>query len=634
MFLVNLTWLQFAAVFGGISLGVIALYLWDRSKRRIRVPTLRFWTASEKVADTKRRRRIQQPVSLLLQLLSAALLLLALSELRLGSPGPASRDHVLILDTSAWMAAHTASGTLMDEAQTAARFFVRSLPAGDRVMLVRADALTTPATAFERIPAAVEQAITAARPGSTALNLGQAIEFARQAQRLQGGVPGEIVYAGAGRVSDRSTDLDRVARHIRVLPVRDSLENCGLRRIGLRRSAADPEVWEVLAAVRNFGSQPKNVSVALTLNGAPAGVRPLLLSPGAETDVTFQCRSRSAGRMEARLSPGDSYPGDDQAAVDVPAQKPLNVTVYSSEPDDLRPVLSNNPLVNTVYRQPSEYRPGPAGNIVILDRFNPPSRPTGNAIWIEPPEAGAPVALRATLKNVPVAMWRTEHPIGAGLRAKDLHLDSAEVFAPAATDAVVAEVEQGPVIVARDGPPRSVVLGFHPARGALRYELTTPLLFANILRWMAPDIFRRWELNAGSAGAVSVPVDARVDPASVRVTAEHGLELPYTVEDGEVRFFAPSPGTVRVTAGDREIVYSLILPQIPETRWAPPAGVPVGIPKPAPARTAFVELWPWLAAAGALVFLLEWALFGRYPFGRAGSYASPASARLKAEAAP
>ena len=39
--------------------------------------------------------------------------------------------------------------TLLDEARDSARAYLRSLPRRDRVMLVRADALATPATAFE-----------------------------------------------------------------------------------------------------------------------------------------------------------------------------------------------------------------------------------------------------------------------------------------------------------------------------------------------------------------------------------------------------------------------------------------------------------------------------------------------------
>ena len=56
------------------------------------------------------------------------------------------------------------------------------------------------------------------------------------------------------------------------------------------------------------------------------------------------------------------------------------------------------------------------------------------------------------------------------------------------------------MIVARPSKPKIVVFGFHPALSAMRYELATPLLFANLLRWMSPEIFRRWEISGGQRG--------------------------------------------------------------------------------------------------------------------------------------
>src|SRR6516165_3274434 len=97
MYFLNLSFLQFVAVFGSISALSVALYLLDRSRRRQVVSTLRFWVAAEQPAVAARRRRIQQPWSLVLQLASMALLLLALAQLRFGSPEAAGRDHVLVL---------------------------------------------------------------------------------------------------------------------------------------------------------------------------------------------------------------------------------------------------------------------------------------------------------------------------------------------------------------------------------------------------------------------------------------------------------------------------------------------------------------------------------------------------------
>ena len=128
------------------------------------VSTLRFWVAAEQPAVAARRRKIQQPWSLILQLVSMTLLLLAVAELHFGGSGPSGRDHVVILDTSAWMArAVRDNRTLMDIGTRAGGRMFSALPARDRVMLVRADGLATPATVFEPDHRKVEAAIGASQ---------------------------------------------------------------------------------------------------------------------------------------------------------------------------------------------------------------------------------------------------------------------------------------------------------------------------------------------------------------------------------------------------------------------------------------------------------------------------------------
>jgi hypothetical protein len=274
-----------------------------------------------------------------------------------------------------------------------------------------------------------------------------------------------------------------------------------------------------------------------------------------------------------------------------------------------------SPLVHAVFRKLSEYQPGAGADVIIFDRFNPPVRPAADAIWIEPPANGSPVWVRSAVSNTEVTSWRSDHELAAGLRAKDLRLESAEVFAPAQGEIAIAQVEAGPVVVARAEKPKFVALGFDPVHGGLKYQLTTPLLFANILRWMAPEIFRRRELNAGSPGTISVDLGPESEAGGLRVVADNGGELPFSLDGRNLRFFTATPGTVRVTAGDREMVYSCTLPELADAKWTPPPGTKRGVPRAADARAAFIELWPWLVLAGALGFLIEWILFGRGRWG-------------------
>ncbi len=617
MFFLNFSLAEFAAFFGAVSAVTVALYLLDRSRRRQVVATLRFWAASDRPPEMRRRKKIQQPWSLLLQLAGMLLLLVALGQLRWGSPERATRDHVLILDTSAWMAARTAGGTLLDEAKRDAAAYLRAVPAKDRVMLVRADALATPATRFESSRKTVEEALRASRAGASALNIEQALDFARQVQRLEGRLAGEVVFVGAGRISESESPSLAAIPNLRVLPTAAVPENCGLRKIGLRRTPDDPLRWEILVTVRNYGTRPRTLPVGLYFGNAVIGSAMVPLKPGEERSAAFSYRTKAGGWLEARIEAEDALAEDNRAVLELPAPRLLRVLVYSAEPDLLRPLFAGNPLVEAVYRPPAAFDPAARADIFVLDRFSPPAAPEGGTVWIEPPLASSPVRVRSVTKNVRLTRWTSEHELGAGLHSQGLRLDEAEVYSAAPGDIAVAECETGPIILARPGRFKTVVFGFHPVRSPLRYELTTPLVFANVLRWMEPGIFRRWELSGGSAGTVTLALDKAVPQEEIRVVTDHDRPLPFTVQGNVVRFFAGAPQTVRVNTREHEYVYSLTLPEVAEAVWEPPRQAKRGIPPAAAGGPASRDIWQALALAGALVLVIEWLLFGRGRFGSA-----------------
>jgi len=609
----NLSIGELIGIGGAISAAVVALYLLDKSKHRHVVATLKFWTPADSRTEMKHRRKIQQPWSLLLVLLSLLCLLIALAGPVLG-PSDAGRDHVMILDTSAWMSARTARATLNDESRGAALAYVKALPSRDRVMVVRADALATPVTAFETDRNIINEAIRRTQPGASALNLAQAIEFAQRAQ-AQSSHAGEIVFAGAARVSEEESSLASVPKNLRVLQSNGALENVGLRKIGLRRSLSGADTWDIFVSVRNYGLRPRDVGLELQFGGAPAGSKAFSLKPNEEQQAVFTYRTKAAGYLEARLNSHDAFPLDDRAVVELPKEKPLRVVVYSTQPELLKPLLAS-PRVEAVYESPARYSAQTPADIVILDRFIPQSRPQASSIWIEPPAAGSPIPVKDTRTNVKLDSWRADTPVGAGIRTKDVTLSSTEVFSLAPADLAIAESAEGPMIAIRPSAPKIAVFGFHPVKSSMKYNLATPLLIANTLHWMAPDVFRVREVQAGTVGTVSVAVERGIDPSTVKVFTEDNRPLPFTIEDNQLRFFSGASGVVRVITGDRELVYSLTLPGVAEALWKPPASVRKGIPRSMSDGVTTTDIWPWFAVAGILGFVLDWLLFGRSRFYR------------------
>jgi hypothetical protein len=590
-----------------ISAGITVLYLLDRSKKKHLVATLRFWTAAGSRTELKHRRRIQQPWSLLLQLLSMLLLLLAIAGPQFGVFDGPGRSHVVILDTSAWMGSVTAQGNLLDQAKSNAVAYVQSLPIRDRVMIVRADAVATPATPFESNRGLIETAIRESQPGSSALNLSRAFQFAERAQSLQNEAPGEIVFVGAGHVLPEEATLGQVPKNLRVIPSTTSTNNIGLRKVSLRRSRTAPETWEIFVSVHNYDSRPRNVALDVRYVGAPAGARQLSLPPNADVQAAFTYKEKAGGWLEARLNINDAVPQDDRTVIEVPSQ--IQKAVVFSNDASLRPLFTANPELEVEFKPTAAYSPSIEANVIVLDGFAPPAPPKTNTIWIAPPASGSVIPVGRTLSNVPLEQWSQDNTLGAGLYTRDVTLASTETFTPAAGDKTIASVKGGPVVVARDGPVKHVALGFHPTQGAMQYEVATPLLIANILRWMTPGASRH-EIEAGAVGTITVPLPANTDGAGIHVVNEDGEELPFRLANGALNFFAGSPGNVRVQLRDRELLYSLSLPDLAEALWKPAANVARGIPKKtfSPAAT---EIWPWLAILGAIGLIADWILYER-----------------------
>jgi hypothetical protein len=287
--------------------------------------------------------------------------------------------------------------------------------------------------------------------------------------------------------------------------------------------------------------------------------------------------------------------------------KALRVAVFTSDAEAMRPALAAHSQVQAAFYTPAQYRPDVDAQVVVLDRFAPPAMPKVPVIWLEPPD-GAPFRSRARITSEAPVSWRADNEICAGIRSRNLRLKEGQILAPGPNDIVIATVEAGPVAVARPDQ-RMVALGFHPGRSEMRYDLATPLLMANIIRWLQPDVFRIAEVHGGSVGAVTMPLDANVDRTKLRVLAD-GQELPFTIQGDSLRFFAGSPGVVRVLSPSGEQVHSLSLPEVADRVWEPPSAVKRGMPGLVE-QAVSQDLWQILAFLGAAGLALEWILYGR-----------------------
>ena len=618
MGLLNLALGQLLGLYLPLAGFLVALYYYDRARQRAVVSTLRFWPRKPAPAVRRRHKTIQQPLSLLLQLLALLLLLLAIADPRPDGLGGTARRHAIVLDTSAVMASSSGSGaSLMEQAKARALAYLRALPAGDSVLLIAADGSPAVRVAFTDDREKLAAGIAAAEPGFTAVDLSSAYDLAAGALRIAldasdaelagRGDIGEAVYIGPGRVREKTVRVGRLPA-VRFIATDAPADTFGLRALRAVPSLSESGKWDVAVAVENYTGERQTANLEFFFNAGRLGYRKLELAPNSGGELEFRIRNERPGRLAARLAGGDGFAANNEAAVDLPAAAHPAVEIIGGDPRDFEPLFAAGARVRPRYvAQRSEL----SADSVHVWAGGAAGNSSRRAIYVAPETEQSPVRIGRKAFAQPITEWAAEHPLARGVRDRDLTPRSVSIFEPEDGDTVIARTAAGPAAVARSsGGRRFVVFGFDLAGEAVRNHLAAPLLFANAVAWLEPDAFQTGMVEARPPGLVSFAAGG-YGRAQVDVRKADGQSVPWVLADDAVRFYAGQRGQYLVTTPDRRAALHLNLPEIAPETWQPGDEILRGVP-PAGASTAPpIVLWPWLAFAAGIILLLDWIWFGR-----------------------
>jgi hypothetical protein len=342
--------------------------------------------------------------------------------------------------------------------------------------------------------------------------------------------------------------------------------------------------------------------------------RRISLAPHQETAVDYRFVSPAAAELVTSIAPLGDLPSDQSVRLRLPRSGPLQMTVYTNRASEWKPLLEANHRLSARFVDPSQYPSSAPAEVVVFDKFIPHVKPMLPVLWIDPPREGSPIAVKGIDFDSVIKAWHNETVLGAGLHAKEAHIENAEIFDAFDGDIPVANVNGGPIVVAREqgnNQPRFGIIGFDPMQERLRFETTVPLLFANFLRWLSPEAFRTVDVSAVRVGTASIALDPYERTDQLRVVDGKGMASPFTLRGGTLQLFTAEPTVLHVYSGDRERIISLTLPEVAENQWTVPEAVATGLPRASRFAGAPVDLWKWLALAGLGCLLAEWFLFGR-----------------------
>ena len=618
MGLLNLALGQMLGLFLPVAGLLVALYFYDRSRRRVLVSTLRFWPRRPAPPVRQRHRRVQHPLSLLLQLAALLLLLLAIADPRPDAAGPSARRHVILLDTSAAMALQDADGDLlMDEARAMALRYLASVPRSDSVLLVEADGAPAVSVPFTQDRQRLASAIRTARPGWTALDLDAALDLAGGTLRLALDSDGELsardprvgetVYVGPGRYEGRPA-LAGGLPALRFLETGAPEDALGLLSLRAVADPAEAGKWDVAMTARNYGAGPARPRIDFSFDGKPLGHREIAIPSGEDGELRFALRTGRSGVLEARAAEPDAYMANNAATVRIPGLRRTLVQVIGGSDAAFRPLLASGARLSASFVDSTDELDDDAVHVWARGGEGGLSK---RAIYFAPPGTPSPVADLRSVRGRPIRTWAATHPLARGVRDRDLMPSPLRVFEPQGGDVVVARTDDGPVVLARgDAGARMVAFGFDLAGEAVRNRLAAPLLFANAVAWLAPDAFRAESVEARPPGAIEVEAP-HSERAQIAVRTGAGDPVPWILDGDKVRFFAGREGAYRVVTASRDVTMFLSQPGLPGATWDPPGEVRRGLPAAVSTAVDPWLAWPWLAALAALILAYDWVRFGR-----------------------
>jgi hypothetical protein len=613
MFFLNFTAGEFVALLGTLGALVTALYLLDRSRQRRLVSTLTFWNVGAAAESRKARPKVRQPWSLFLQLLSLLLLLLAIAQIQWGSREGRGRDHVLLVDTSSWSAERLAPRrTLLDEEKSLLRRYVNGLSRNDRVMLIAADALATPMMPFTADKARFEAALNGVSPGWSSLSIARALAFAREAQTWPDARKGEIVYAGPALTDEEWTGVSLSG--VRLLKVEADRENVGIRGLYVTESYDEADSWQAIIRIKNYGLRTRSIHLRVRYGSTAFAVRNVNLEAGRESSVSYSFIAHAPGDLVAEIQPGDALSTDDRASVHVPGRTAVDIAVFTSRPETLKPLLETAHRLQAHYFAPGQYSPKPPGfDLVLLDNVAVSAPAALPALYLNPPKDHSPLPVKANVEKTELT-WASAAQFGSSVQAKKVLLPQAKVFQTFAGDITVGAIPEGSVVVERPANgshPKLAVAGLDPAAGDQRFQVSTPLLFADLIEWLSPNAFRTFEASAQRVGSAAVTLNRGEEAGGLRVTDDRGLAVPTAVRDNQLQFFVGRPESVHIASGEHDRVVSLSIPDVAERAWTTtPAQLNNGLPAKARVLPRALDLWKWLAALAAMCLIIEWLFWG------------------------
>ena len=567
---------------------VVAMYLLKLRRDETIVPSTLLWTRL--VADVEANapwQKLRRSLLLLLQVLLVIILAFLASRPFLERSAGLARDVVIVIDTSASMAATDVLPNRIAVAKAAAVAALRELPTGGKVSVIAADRSARIVVNETTDLGRVRQALDGIEVSSAHGDLGDALELAGKLAARSGDA--QILVATDGALATPTTAT--VPARITVLPVGRERRNQAIVALAVRK-APSAVTRSVFVGIANLDLERASRRLEVWGDGALLEVRDLTLDPQARSDVIIDDVPRDVGTLEVRLvgpdpaitAAPDQLAVDDRAWAIIPPDRTRLILVVGPGDPYLETALSYLPNVELFgvalaeYGAATERKDGRPWDLVIFEGPLPATLPRTPILAIAPGTTSPLGEVTGTLKEPGIGSLNPEEPILRYVDLSTTHIATASRFTlPDWARTVIAGPAGAPLLYAgsRDGLP-TAVMAFEPRRSDLPLQVAFPILLANLTG----------ELLGGS----SAPTEAIQPGTPVALAIPAGATgLAVTRPDGSVVELVPGTAlaaSVNFSGTELPGVY-VVTPHLPPAGSPAPSGTAATpSPRATPATSA------------------------------------------------
>ncbi len=524
----------------GLAIPIIALYILKLRRRREPVSTLMFWEQLFKERQTTSLfQRLKHLLSLLLQLLFLALLVLAVARPQFAFITKSARQLILIVDRSASMNAvlnfdpdnskdaWPETESRLDSAKETALQIVQGLRFMDEMSVISCHTRPIIHTPFTRHQKTIREAIESIEPTDIKTDLKPAIDLALAVAQTKPN-PEIIVLSDFQKISEETLadfqniqtedtnpddDDQEQKRNIKLhlLQIGEENDNVGITQFCVRKSIVNAFDYETLLSVINTSDKEKKCSVELYFNESLFDVRPYTLSPGEIKTEIFSNFTFEGGELKAVLDIEDALKTDNVAYATLPIRESITVLLVTEENPFLRNALAVDEKINLTVATPTEYETNTQDfEVVIFDRYSPTSLGDGNFMFIYPPNSDTPPNIGtddavATWKigeeiETPIITeWERTHPILQHVQLENVLIGKAYAVTPPPTSKILVRSFEAPVVFVDVTPKRKIVFAaINILESDLPLRIAFPVIMANTITWFVQgDKIEEYHLLTG-----------------------------------------------------------------------------------------------------------------------------------------